>query len=186
MTTLTRHPTVRSRAARWTFILLSAVVLSADDSIRVQPLARGGQLLVTFEMVHGVTPETEAAIRSGLAITFTYDVELRRGTPLWVDRTVDQAVVAATVQYDNLRRRTQLSRYINGRLEDVKFTESEDVVRKWMTAFTQLALFSTKNLEANTEYYVRVRARTHPRNTSFLWPWGGGGGSGLAKFTFIP
>jgi hypothetical protein len=69
---------------------------------------------------------------------------------------------------------------------DVKVTEDDDIVRQWVTTFIHLSLFSTTGLEANAEYYVRVRARTHARNSLFLWPWPGSGGSGLAKFTFIP
>jgi len=40
-------------------------------------------------------------------------------------------------------------------------------------------------LEANAEYYVRVTARTTPRNSSFLWPWAVGDQVGFAKFTFV-
>jgi uncharacterized protein DUF4390 len=166
---------------------LLAAAVQAADSIRVQPLARGGRVLVSFTIGAGVDQETTDAIRSGLAMSFVYDVELRRGTPLWFDRTIDQAVVTATVQYDNLRRTHQLSRSVNGRMEpDVLVTEDVEVVRQWITTFSQLPLFSTAALEPNAEYYVRVRARAHPRNSLFLWPWGGSGGSGFAKFTFIP
>lgn len=166
---------------------LAIAVVSANDSIRVTPLAREGRILVSFEMAQGISQDTAAAIQSGLATTFVYDVELRRGMPFWFDRTIDQAVVAANVQYDNLRRRHQLSRSVNGRMEpNAAVTEDEAVVRKWMTKFDTLPLFSTTGLEANAEYYVRVQARTRPRNSWSLWPWGSSGVSGFAKFTFIP
>jgi hypothetical protein len=45
-------------------------------------------------------------------------------------------------------------------------------------------LSMTSALEANTEYYVRVRAHTRPHSGWFFWPWGGTA-LGLAKFTFI-
>ena len=50
--------------------------------------------------------------------------------------------------------------------------------------FDKLPLFSTTVLERNTDYYVRIRAHTTPRNASFVWPWERGI-AGLAKFTFI-
>jgi hypothetical protein len=163
-----------------------AVVVAAAD-IRVTPLARDGRLLVSFELSDGYSDETRAAIHSGLATTFTFDVELRRGVPLWIDRTIDYAVVSASVQYDNLRRRHQLARTVNGRLQpDGTITEDENVVRRWVTTFERLPLFSTSQLEANAEYYVRVRARAQARNALFLWPWVGGSAWGTAKFTFIP
>lgn len=164
-----------------------ALAVAAPGDIRVTPLARDGRILVSFELPQGIGDDTMAAIHSGLATTFAYDVELRRGMPLWFDRSIDQAEVAATVQYDNLRRRHQLSRSVNGRMDpNSRVTEDEDEVRRWLTKFDRLSLFSTGGLEANAEYYVRVRARTHARDSVFVWPWGGSGISGLAKFTFIP
>jgi hypothetical protein len=46
-------------------------------------------------------------------------------------------------------------------------------------------LSNTSALEANGEYYVRVRAHTRARDTWFFWPWDHAV-LGLAKFTFIP
>ncbi len=158
----------------------------AQNGIRVMPLARDGMLLVTFELSEGVSDELLAAIHSGLAITFTYDVNLRRGVPFWVDRTIATARVAASVRYDNLTRRHQLSRTIDGRTEpDATVTENEELVKRWLTSFERLPLFNTSILEANSEYYVRVRARMQPRSTWAVWPWGGGTW-GLTKFTFLP
>src|SRR5215208_40194 len=74
------------------------------ESIRVMPLARDGQVYVSFELAGGVSDELRQTIRSGLPTSFAYDFELRRGVPLWVDRTIAIATVVATVQYDNLTR----------------------------------------------------------------------------------
>ena len=54
-----------------------------------------------------------------------------------------------------------------------------------MTEFERLPLFDTADLEVNAEYYLRVRARTSPRNAWFIWPWGRHRASGRATFTFI-
>jgi hypothetical protein len=65
--------------------------------------------------------------------------------------------------------------------------EDEETVRNWLTVFERLPLFDTTRLEANTEYYVRVRAQTRPRVTwVFFWPWGQGTTTGYApRFTYI-
>lgn len=157
------------------------------QSIQVTPLQRDGQVLVSFTLVDGFDEEVRAAIRSGLPTSFTYEVELRRSAALWFDRTMASATVTATVKYDNLARRYQASRTIDGRLEaEPQVTESEDLVRTLMTAFDKLALFTTAALEADAEYYLKVSARTSPRSTWFLWPWGRHHASGRATFTFIP
>lgn len=162
-----------------------AAPLSAQ-SVRITPLARGDQVLVTFELSGAYTDQVRAAIESGLTATFTYDVELRRATPLWVDRTIDVARVAAAVTFDTLTRRYQVSITRDGRVEESWVTEDEDAVRRALTVFSRLPLFSTRKLEPNAEYYIRVKARTRPHNVLFFLPWDRDGALGSATFTFLP
>jgi hypothetical protein len=164
---------------------VQALVLAAA-AIHVTPLVRDGRVYVSFTLADAFDDEAmREAIHSGLTITFVYDVELRRGATLWLDRTLDAATVSAAVQYDNLARRYHVTLYTDGRLEDRDVFEREDRVRAWLTEFERLNLFSSARLEPNVEYYVRVRARTTPRNTSFVWPWRGTDVAGLARFTFL-
>jgi hypothetical protein len=156
----------------------------AQDSIRVVPLARDGVVLVSFDLADGFTEDVRAAISSGLRTTITYTVELRLEVPFWIDRTIASTVVSNTVQYDNLTRRHNVSRAIDGRVDESKVTEDQAVVRTWLTALQRLPLFETSKLEPNREYYIRVSARTQPGNGAL--PWTAGVASGLAKFTFIP
>jgi hypothetical protein len=157
---------------------------SAD--LQVKALAKDGRVLVSFTLSNGFTTELQAAIRSGLAATITYEIELRRGGTLWFDRTIATTTVTATARYDNLTRQHQLSRTVDGRGEEPRLTENEEQVREWMTVFRQLPVFDTRQLEANAEYYVRVRARTRPRvNWLLFWPWEHGAPTGEARFTLI-
>jgi len=58
------------------------------------------------------------------------------------------------------------------------------VARKWLTSLNRLPLCRTTKLEANRDYYVRIRARSKPSGGSLLgWM---SAISGQAKFTFIP
>lgn len=166
-------------------ILLSVAPLQAADGIRIVPIVRDGAVLVTFELADGFTDDVRAVIQSGLRTTFTYTVDLRLDVPAWVDRTVGTAVITNTVQFDNLTRRHTVMRTFDGRVEDSLVTDNDELVRQLMTSFDRLPLFRTSRLEANREYYIRVRAQARPRSGAFLWPWDGGP-SGLAKFTFIP
>jgi hypothetical protein len=156
------------------------------EPIRVMPLPRDGQVYVSFELAGGVTDEIRETIRSGLPTSFAYDFELRRDTALWVDRTIAVATVVATVQYDNLTRRHQLSRVIDGRVEAALVTEDPAEVVRWLTKFDRVPLFRTADLEPNAEYYVRVRARARPRSTWSLLPWDRNSAWGHARFTFLP
>ena len=159
-------------------------VLRADQNVQVTPLARDGRVLVSFRLSDAFNDDIRTAIHSGLIITFVYDVELRRGTSLWLDRTMASATVMATVRYDNLTRRYYVTRRSDGRLERSDTVDREEVARAWLTSFDKLPLFSSDILERNAEYYLRIRAHTMPRNASFVWPWERGI-AGLAKFTFL-
>jgi hypothetical protein len=157
-----------------------------EPDLQVKSLAKDGHVLVSFTLANGFTSELQAALRSGMPATIAYEIELRRGGTLWFDRTMATSTVTATARYDNLTRQHQLSRSIDGRGEEPRLTEDETLVREWMTVFKQLPLFSTRQLEANAEYYVRVRARTRPRvNWLLFWPWEHGAPTGEARFTLI-
>jgi len=168
------------------FVLLGVVVRAGEADLSVLPIARDGQVLVSFELSDGLTEDVRDAIQSGLPTTFSYVLELRRGTATWFDRTIAAVTMTATVRFDNLTRRYQMSRTLDGRVEDARPTEDRDAVRRWMTRFEHVPLLTTSALEANGEYYIRVRARTQPRNSWFFWPWGRDWVLGRAQFTFIP
>lgn len=162
------------------------VEATGGEEIVVRSLTRDGRLLVSFTLTAGFTDELRDAIRSGLPASITYDVFLRRGSPLWFDRTISHATVTASVRFDNLTRQHQLSRTIDGRGEEPRMTEDEEVVRAWLTQFKALPLFTTAGLEANGEYYVKVGARTRPRVNRFLfWPWEQEAATGYHRFTFV-
>lgn len=162
------------------------VSAAAGDDIVVRSLPREGRILVSFTLRAGFTDELRDAIRSGLPASISYDVFLRRGTVLWFDRTIAHATVTASVRFDNLTRQHQLSRTIDGRGEEPRMTEDEEVVRAWLTDFKLLPLFTTTGLEPNGEYYVKVGARTRPRVNRFLfWPWEQDVATGSHRFTFV-
>ena len=169
-------------------ILLLALAFGAPaaaDDIRVTPLVRDGEVLLSFTAPGAVTGELREAIRSGLVVTFTYDVALRQDAFLWFDRTLAQVEVAASVRYDNLTRSYHLSRMVDGRVMRSESSESEDQVKSWLTDFDRLKIFASSGLQANADYAVDVSARISPRVAWLLWPWGRDDARGRASFTYI-
>lgn len=170
--------------------MVAALSLVAGDAIaqgiQITPLARDERLLVSFEVATAFSDDLKAAIESGLPTTFTYDVELRRSTALWVDQRISTARVTATVRYDNLTQRYQVTVMHDGRVESTEVTEDEGLVKRLVTDFDRLPLFNTRTLEPNTEYYIRVRARTSPRSNWSMVPWDKAAALGSVRFTFMP
>ena len=173
---------------RFPLLIVAALLWGAPagaQTIQVTPLTRDDRVLVSFRLTDAFNEDVRTAIHSGLTITFTYDVELKRGAALWVDRTMASSTVSANVRFDNLTRRYHVTRRWDGRMDRVEVLEREEDVRDWLTSFDKLSLFSNATLEPNAEYYLRVRARTSPRNATFVWPWQNSDVAGLANFTFL-
>ena len=178
----------RSVFLAFALIAVTASVGSAQtpgETLKVRPFFKDGQVLVSFALEGGLTDEMKAVVQSGLRTVFTYTVELKMKVPAWVDRTVASAVVSTSVDYDNLTRRHTISQSRNGHVEHSVVVEDPAKVAEMVTNFDRLALFDTKMLEPNRDYYILVRADARPRSNQSLWPWSGTA-SGLAKFTFIP
>lgn len=179
---------MRSSCVRVSLLLVAlaaAVGPASAQTLRVSPLVRDGQVLVSCVLEQGFNDEVRAVVRSGLKTTLTYTVELKLEVPVWVDRTIASALVSTSVEYDTLTRQHTVSRTLDGRMQDSRVTEDEAVVQQLLTSFDRLPLFDTDLLEANRDYYIEVRAVAGPQSRSAFWPWGGAT-SGLAKFTFIP
>jgi len=166
-------------------LVLTTTILQGAEGLRITPLVRNGQVLVSFQLENNTAENLQETIKSGLRTTITYTVDLRLEVPSWIDRTIATTVVSHSVQYDNLTRQHDITRTIDGRLEQIDVTQDDLFVRQWLTSFQRVPLFDTNNLEPNREYYVRVHVKAEPGNSS-IWPWAGGLGlSGQAKFTFI-
>jgi hypothetical protein len=158
---------------------------AADQSIQVVPLTRDGFVFVSFAVNGVVDEEIEQTIQSGLPTTFEYDVELRRQSALWFDRSIGSVEVAATVRYDNLTRRYQISLQQDGRVFETRPTDKAAEVKEVVSTFRRLPLFTTRQLSANTEYHIRVVGHTRPRRKWFLPFWDRPAAFGSAKFTFV-
>ena len=168
-------------------LIAATASLSAQSrkGLQVVPVVRDGFVVVNFELRDGLTPDVRAAIDSGLKTIFTYAVDLRVDAGWWLDRTVAQAVVTTSVEYDNLERKYTLERRIDGRSEPKEPVSTLDPleVRQWMTKVKDAPLFSTRVLQRNRDYYVRVSASARPSYGSILWPFPSGT-SAQTKFFF--
>ena len=89
-------------------LLSTSLLAQAPEHLRIVPLIRGDEVLVSLELPEAYDSDTHDVIFSGLQTTFTYDVELRLIVKFWVDRTVASVVVSSTNSYDSLTGRHTL------------------------------------------------------------------------------
>src|SRR6185436_7246925 len=141
-----------------TFALLALLMAGQQQgtqTIQVTPLPRDGEVLVSFKLQEALTDDIKAAIQSGLTVKFVYKVELRRSSAAWLDRTIADAVVTASVKFDNLTRRYSVTRAVDGRIDWADTTQKEDEAWRWLTSdFARMSLFRGVELEPNAEYYL--------------------------------
>jgi hypothetical protein len=167
----------------WSVLAMAAAV-RAEGTLRIVPLVREDQVVVSVDLENGYSDEVRRVINGGVRTTFTYDVELKMIVPAWVDRTVASAVVTITDHYDTINRLHNLSRSIDGRMVESVVTESEAVAKKWLTSLSAMSLCRTSKLDPHHEYYVRISARVRPPGATLIgWA---SGVTNLAKFTFVP
>ena len=174
-------------------ILLSAVVgLAATVSLNavaeridVTPVVANDRVLASFSTPSSYAADANEIVKSGLLLTFTYTVELRRPSAIWFDRTLATVMVASSVKFDNLTGVYQVSKLVGSRVTWSEQTRHDAEVRQWMTSFADVALVSPVMLEPNAEYYVQVRMHASPKRTFSLWPFSGDTASGRADFTVI-
>jgi hypothetical protein len=159
-------------------------VAHAQGTLRIVPLVRAEQVIVSVDLANGYTDEVRQVINGGVRTTFTYDVDLKMIVPAWVDRTIATAVVTTTDHYDTLTRVHHLSRTVDGRVVEAVATENEAIAKKWLTSLSSLVLCRTSLLDPHREYYVRISAHVRPPGATLLgWATGV---TNLAKFTFVP
>jgi hypothetical protein len=165
--------------------LAGVATLLAAGEIRVTPLVTDGRVLASFLAPTAFDADAREMLQSGLPLTFEYTVELRRPSSLWWDTTLAAVVVAASGKYDALTGAYQVSKLRDERVVWSESTREMTDVQTWMTQFDKVLLEPSEALEANGEYYVRVRLHQRPRRRFLFWPWGRDDGAGRAGFTFI-
>ena len=165
-----------------------APVLATGDpgtEIKVTPLVADGHVSASFSAPDALTDGGREVVKSGVPLTLTYVVELRRPSTLWWDRVLGSATVAAKVKFDNLTSVYQVDKEQEGRVTWSKSTPKEDEMRNWITEFDGVPVQASEKLEPNADYYLRVRLQARPRLKVSLWPWGHDDALGRADFTFI-
>ena len=96
--------------------MMLGAVAYAEGTLRIVPLVRDEQVIVSIDLDNGYTEEVRQVINGGVRTTFTYDVDLKMIVPAWVDRTIASVVVTSVDHYDTLTRKHHLSRMVDGRV----------------------------------------------------------------------
>ena len=176
---------LRPRLVRTLTLALALGLAGESAEIKVTPLVTEGRISASFAAPDAFNKDSRDIVQSGLLLTFTYVVEVRRPSTVWLDRTLGSETVAASAKFDNLTSLYQVTKQQDGRVTWSKSTAKDDEMRAWITQFEDVTVPVSEKLEPNADYYVRVRLQSHPHLRISLWPFSREDGAGRADFTFI-
>jgi hypothetical protein len=109
------------------------------------------------ELTDAFTEKTLEAIESGVAMTFTYEIELRKQTSVFGDEVVSKNKVIQTVQYDTLKKVYQFTsqgKNVNRKVS----TKSGERYQQLMRTLKGIPIGHVYKLDPEEKYYARVKA----------------------------
>lgn len=126
---------------------------------------KGNLVVINARLMDGFTDNIYQAIESGVPMTFTFDVELRQENTIWADTLVNSNVIEHTIKYDSLKKVYRFSEFGKGIKRKV-ITRNKENYQKLMLTLNNIPIASTRRLDENKKYYVRVKADL---DTDHLW-----------------
>lgn len=140
-----------SAPARATAPRIEQVILTEDRD----------RLAVAFNLVNGLAPEEMAkALRAGVPISITYEVELLEIRPVLPTRRTGSAVLKRTIQLNPVTAKYAITNHGPGpaRITALELEEAKRLI----STVEGLVLSPMAALAKDTTYRVRARALIHP------------------------
>ena len=136
------------------------VSFAAQDATLVGLSVSGSEpLKVSFTVQDAFTKEMEDALKSGLSIAFTFNVELDRVRGMWIDEGLGEWEFRHVVRYDTLKDEYVVSREeANGNGESGVRTKDFNEMKEIMSALTLAHIAPAKALIAGESYELRAKA----------------------------
>ncbi len=149
-----------------TWFALSAVAWAESPSlVNIGVGTKGKTVVMNARLVDGFTDSIQEAIESGVAMTFTYQIELREESTVLRDSLISSNTVQHTVKYDSLKKVYRFSEFGKGVKRKI-ITRNKENYQKMMLTLENIPIASVRRLDPNERYYVRVKADIE---TDRLW-----------------
>lgn len=109
------------------------------------------------ELIDAFNEKIKEAIESGVAMTFTYEIELLKQASVFGDEVVSQNKVTHTIQYDTLKKAYQFSSQGKNVNREVT-TKSIKKYQQLMLTLKNIPIAHIFKLDPEEKYYARVKA----------------------------
>lgn len=143
--------------SRW---LLLGIVLATPQAPEIQGLSiltAGGQVLVSFRLENGLSPEIRERIDSGLPTSFVYELELMKDRKHWWDRPLQSGRIEVVAMYNAVTHEYLLNTKHDGRLIRSQTVREVEELERTMTQFASFPAFGVPPGAEPGRYLVRAR-----------------------------
>ena len=136
-----------------------AGAVAGKPAVRELSIALAGvQVLASFRLADGFTPEVLQRIESGLPTGFVFELELLRDRQRWWDEALDSTTIEVVVMFNAVTREYLLNTKISGKLLDSRTLHDPTDLEQAMTRFAALPVFTLRDATRRERYLVRTRA----------------------------
>ena len=109
------------------------------------------------ELIEAFNEKVKEAIQSGVAMTFTYEIELLKQSSVFGDEVVSQNKITHTIQYDTLKKVYKFSSQGKNISRQVT-TKSMEKYQELMLTLKDIPIAHNFKLDPEEKYYARVKA----------------------------
>jgi len=127
------------------------------------------QILVSFRSPELFDEKLELSIRSGLATSVVFEIQLLRPRKAWFDKNVDTHRFTATATYNAVTREIQVHYKLDEQLINSRVVDRFEDLRDVMTMVEKVPAFSLVGRQGD-RLRVRVRAELGTRTILFFIP----------------
>ncbi len=141
------------------FLLVAPAAPAATAEPRVRELSivlADGQVLVSFHLEGGFTPELSQRMESGLPTGFVYELDLARDRQWW-DDSIDTTRLEVVAMFNAVTREYLVNTKLEGKLIDSLTLRDPGDLERAMTRFTALPVFTLSPSAQRARYLVRAR-----------------------------
>jgi hypothetical protein len=139
---------------------VAAVAASTGEEPRIRDVRiaiAGGEILLSFRLEDGFTPEVRERIASGLPTSLTYELELMRDRKRWWDRGMEASRLEVVAMYNAVTREYLVNTKHDGKLIGSRTVRDFDELERVMTEFVAFPAFALEAEPSRSRYLVRVR-----------------------------
>ena len=139
------------------WVLVSTAVAAGPSVANIGVATKGNYLIMDAILTEGIEGKILEAIESGVPMTITFQIELRKQNSFWADPLVRANEVSHTVQFDSLKKVYRFSE-VGKNVKRKIITRKKDRYQKLMQTLKDIPVAPIYQLDPGEKYYVRVKA----------------------------